>query len=148
MGGRKQARFVRIPLRGETIGGRIRFHTDSPLILRKQPYRTAWQHLNGSYDRFAAFLLRSGNAFKGFGTGIKAIDLIIIRLQPKEAVFVFIHMIGAIIRQVNPVIELCLIGSENISVKFINAVPCGKPHIPFPVLQNTHYRILGKAFFG
>ena len=129
MGGRKQARFVRIPLRGETIGGRIRFHTDSSLILRKQPYRTAWQHLDGSYDRFAAFLLRSGNAFKGFGTGIKAIDLIIIR-------------------QVNPVIELCLIGSENISVKFINAVPCGKPHIPFPVLQNTHYRILGKAFFG
>ena len=82
------------------------------------------------------------------GTGVKAIDLIIVCLQPKETVFVFIHVVHAVVRQINPVIKLGFIGPENIAVEFIDSIPCGKPHVSFPVLQNTHNRILRKTFFG
>ena len=41
-----------------------------------------------------------------------------------------------------------LILDKVLAVELINTIPGSKPHIPFVILQDVHYRILRQSIFG
>ena len=50
--------------------------------------------------------------------------------------------------QHNTVIKTCLICFKRITVKLINTIPSSKPHIPFAILQDAHYKGAAKLGHG
>ncbi|MPN11823.1 hypothetical protein SDC9_159131 [bioreactor metagenome] len=73
---------------------------------------------------------------------------VVVSQHPQVTITILVHPVHPVVSQTDEIALTGFVCFKGVAVELINTIPGSKPHIPFVILQDVHYRILRQSIFG